>query len=90
MSYERLLKSLVLEDLFPNRLKKYAFNLPRSMMNEIKMYKNHSVIGKRMGPEEGDKSFWLASFQRKSTLETATIFETKGTFDGVVRKRSNE
>ena len=44
--YDKMLEGLLVGNLFPNSLKKYIFNLPHHMINEIKMYSNHVTIEK--------------------------------------------
>jgi len=65
--YAELLTNLTLRDLYS--LNSYAFNLPESMMNEIKVYRDYCVISKRIverivgaGEEKQDNSYWVASY----------------------------
>ena len=78
LQFEKLLKGLVLEDLFPDGLHRYVFNLPQSMMADIKMYKNHCVIGKR----DSGKSSWVATFRANSVAYNPQLLQQGGVKNG--------
>ena len=78
MHYDELLSKLTLRDLYSGRLQTYVFNLPRSIMSDVKVYRNDCVIGMRAMIVDQGQSRWVAGFRKMPTLSTPQAEKEEG------------
>jgi len=65
-----MLGGLVLGDLYSDGLRLFAFNLPRSVMDEVSKYENDGIISCRPAVNEHDS--WHAVYEKASSYYEST------------------
>jgi len=66
-----MLECLVLGDLYPDYLQPFAFNLPRSLVDEVSKYESEGVISIRENATNDD--IWCAVYTKASSYYESTI-----------------
>jgi len=78
-SFLRMLEGLFLGDLYHDDLRLFAFNLPRSVMDEVSKYENDGIISRRSLKGANGCDSWHAEYTK-----TATYYECKPKTNNVV------